>query len=69
MTDRTESLRVAIAEDGPRAAPESLLARFLIRQLETSDDINKLLSLFDGPQQSVARRLAGRTAADGIRGR
>jgi hypothetical protein len=63
MTDRTESLRVEIgAEDGPIVAPESLLARFLIRELETSNGINELLSLFDGPQQSVARRLAGRAA-------
>ena len=63
MTDRTESLRVAIdAENGPIVASESLLARFLIRELETSNGINELLALFDGPQQSVARRLAGRAA-------
>jgi hypothetical protein len=50
MTDRTEPLRVAIgAEDEPVVAPESLLARFLIRKLETSDGINELLALFDGP--------------------
>jgi hypothetical protein len=61
MADRTKSLRLAIdAEDGPIVVSESLLARFLIRELETSDSANELLGLFDGPQQSVARRLAGR---------
>jgi hypothetical protein len=70
MTDRTERLKVAIdAENGPMVASESLLARFLIRGLESSDGLNELLALFDGPQQSVARRLAGRTAADDVRGR
>jgi hypothetical protein len=63
MTDWTESLGVAIEADcGPIVASESLLARFLIRGLETSDGISELLALFDGPQQSVARRLAGRAA-------
>jgi hypothetical protein len=70
MIDWTEPLKVAIdAENGPIAACESLVARFLIRELESSEGINDLLALFDGPQQSVARRLAGCTAADGIRGR
>jgi hypothetical protein len=69
MTDRTESLRVAIAEDAPTVASESLLAGFLIRELESSDGITELLALFDGPLRNVARRLAGRAPADGIRGR
>jgi hypothetical protein len=70
MTDRTESLRVAIsAEEGPTVAPESLLARFLIGELETSNGINELLELFDGLQQSVARRLAGRAAESGANAR
>ena len=70
MTDRTESLEIAIdSENGPIVASESLLARFLMRKLESSDGINALLELFDGPQQTVARRLAGRTAADDVRGR
>jgi hypothetical protein len=68
MTDRTELVGVAIdAEDGPMIASGSLLARFLIRELESSDGISELLALFDGPQQCVARRLAARTTADGIR--
>jgi hypothetical protein len=70
MTDRTERLKIAIdAENRPIVASESLLARFLMRELESSDGINDLLALFDGPQQSVARRLAGRTAADDVRRR
>ena len=52
MNERTKPLRVAIdAEGGP-------LARFLMRSLETSDGINGLLALFDGPEEEVARRLA-----------
>jgi hypothetical protein len=43
-------------------ASASLLARFLMRELESSDSINNLLALFDAPQQSVARRLAFRAA-------
>jgi hypothetical protein len=61
MADRTEPLRVVIGpEDRPIVASESLLARFLIRELETTNGTSELLGLFDGPQQSVARRLAGR---------
>jgi hypothetical protein len=60
MTDQTEPLGIAIdAEYAPIARSESLLARFLMRELQCSDSINDLLALFDGPQQSVARRLAG----------
>jgi hypothetical protein len=70
MIDRTEPLKVAIdAENGPIVASESLLARFLIGKLESSDGINNLLGLFDGPQEFVARRLAGHTAANDVRGR
>jgi hypothetical protein len=70
MIDRTEPLKVAIdAENGPIVASESLLARFLIRKLESSDGMDSLLALFDGPQEIVARRLAGHTAANDVRGR
>jgi hypothetical protein len=70
MIDRTEPLKVAIdAENGPIVASESLLARFLIRKLESSDGMDSLLTLFDGPQEIVARRLAGHTAANDVRGR
>jgi hypothetical protein len=58
MTERKKPLRVAIdAEGGP-------IVRFLLQALETSDGISELLALFDGPQENVARRLAGFTAAD-----
>jgi hypothetical protein len=58
MTERKKPLRVAIdAEGGP-------IVRFLLRALQTSDGISELLALFDGPQENVARRLAGCTAAD-----
>jgi hypothetical protein len=70
MIDWTEPLKVVIdAENGPIVASESLLARFLIRELESTGRISNLLALFDGPQQIVARRLAGHTAADDVRGR
>jgi hypothetical protein len=63
MTDRTKPLRVAIDDGaGPIVLSHSPLARFLMRALETSDGINELLALFDGPQENVARRLAGCTA-------
>jgi hypothetical protein len=56
VTERKKPLRVAIdAEGGP-------IVRFLMRALETSDGISELLALFDGPQENVARRLAGCTA-------
>jgi hypothetical protein len=58
MTERTKPLRVAIETEGPTV-------RFLMRALETSDRINELLALFDGPPENVARRLTGCTAADG----
>ena len=62
MVSRSEPLGVAIdTDDGPESS-ESLLARFLMRELESSDGINDLLALFDAPQQSLARRLAVRTA-------
>jgi hypothetical protein len=58
MTERKKPLSAAIdAEGGP-------IARFLLRALETSDGINELLALFNGPLENVARRLAGCTAAD-----
>jgi hypothetical protein len=64
MTDRTEPLGVVInAEDRLMAVSGSLLARFLLRELESSAGISELLALFDGAQQSVARRLAARTTA------
>jgi hypothetical protein len=63
LVSRTEPLSVAIdPDDGPRVPSESLLARFLLRELESSDDIIDLLALFDAPQQSLAWRLAVRTA-------
>jgi hypothetical protein len=66
MVSRTEPLSVAIdADHGPRGPSESLLARFLMRELESSDGIHDLLALFDAPQQSVARRLAVRASDKG----
>jgi hypothetical protein len=63
MVSRTEPVSIAIDPDnGPRVTSSSLLARFLMRELESSDSINDLLALFDAPQQSVARRLALRAA-------
>jgi hypothetical protein len=63
MVSRTEPVSIANdPDDGPRMASSSLLARFLMRELESSDSINDLLVLFDAPQQSVARRLALRAA-------
>jgi hypothetical protein len=63
MVSRTEPLGVAIdPDDGTIVASESLLARFLMRKLESSEDVNDLLVRFDAPQQSVARRLAVRAA-------
>jgi hypothetical protein len=63
MVSRTKPLSVAIArDDGARAPAESLLARFLMRELESVDGINNLLSLLDAPQQILARRLAVHTA-------
>jgi hypothetical protein len=41
-------------------ASSSLLGRFLMRELESSDSINDLLAIFDASQQGVARRLAVR---------
>jgi hypothetical protein len=58
VTERKKPLRVAIDAEGPTV-------RFLMRALETSDGINELLALFNGPLENVARRLAGCTAADG----
>ena len=66
MVSRIEPPSVAIdPDDGPSVPSESLLARFLMRELESSDGINDLLALFDAPQQSLARRLAVRTADKG----
>jgi hypothetical protein len=66
MVSRTEPLSVAIAPDyEPRVQSESLLARFLMRELESLDGINDLLALLDAPQQILARRLAVRTADKG----
>jgi hypothetical protein len=63
MVSRTEPVSIAIdPDDGPRVASVSLLARFLMRELESSDSINDLRALFDAPHQSVARRLAVRAA-------
>jgi hypothetical protein len=46
MVSRTEPLSVAIDPDNaPIVASESLLARFLLRELESSDGINDLLTL------------------------
>jgi hypothetical protein len=60
MVSRTEPLSVAIdTDDGPRVPSESLLARFLMRELEPSDGINDLLALFDASQQSLARAACG----------
>ncbi len=46
----------------PESHLNRFLARLLMRELESSDGINDLLALFDAPQQSLARRLAVRTA-------
>jgi hypothetical protein len=41
------------------------MARFLMRELESSDGINDLLALIGAPQRSLARQLAIRTADNG----
>jgi hypothetical protein len=58
MVGRTKPLRATIEEGGP-------IVRFVMRAFETSDRINELLALFDGPQENVARRVAYCTTADG----
>jgi hypothetical protein len=69
MTGRTELLTDAInAKDGPIIESHSPLARFLMLALETSDGFNELLALFDGPQEHVARRLAGLRGRRGCTG-
>jgi hypothetical protein len=66
MVSRTEPLSIAIdRDDGPRVPSEPLVARFLMRGLESSDGINDLLALLEAPQQSLAPRLAIRTADKG----
>jgi hypothetical protein len=63
MVSRSEPGSVAIdPDDRPSVPSEPLLARFLMRELESSDGINDLLALLDAPQQSLARWLAVRTA-------
>jgi hypothetical protein len=52
-------------DDGLLVARDSLLARFLMGELESAEGTNNLLALFDGPQQNVARRLAVRAADEG----
>jgi hypothetical protein len=67
MVSPIEPVSIALdPDDGPRVASASLLARFLMRELESSESINDLLALFDAPQQSVARRLAVRAADNPI---
>ena len=67
MVSRIEPLSAAVGtDDVPNLPSQSLLARFLMRELESSDCINDLLALFDGPKESVARRLAGRATAEGV---
>jgi hypothetical protein len=57
--DRKETLTVATdVEGGP-------LFGFLVRALESHDSIGDLLALLDGPNEHVARRLAGCAVADG----
>jgi hypothetical protein len=57
MTEWAKPLRAAIDADG------GPIVRFMLRALETSDGINEVLALFDGPQENVARRVAGCSAA------
>ena len=66
MVSRSEPGSVAIdPDDRPSVPSEPLLARFLMRELESSDGINDLLALFDGPKQSLARRLTVHAADKG----
>jgi hypothetical protein len=59
MVSRTEPLSIAIdPDDGPRVPSDPLVARFLMRELDSSDGVNDLLALLEAPQQSLARRLA-----------
>ena len=55
MTDGTKPFRVAVNTEDRLVVAQSLVARFLMRRLESSDGINELLKLFEGPQQGVAR--------------
>jgi len=53
MVSRSELLSFAIdPDDGLLVARESLLARFLMGELESAEGTNNLLALFDGPQQT-----------------
>ena len=66
MVSRTEPLSIAIdPDDGPRVPSDPLVARFLMRELDSSDGVNDLLALLEAPQQSLARRLCDHRADKG----
>jgi hypothetical protein len=53
MVSRTEPVSIAIDPDNGPGVSSTLLARFLMRELESSDSINHLLALFDAPQHKA----------------
>jgi hypothetical protein len=58
VTDRTAELEAAVrAQDELIASAQGLLTRYLVKEIESPTLVDRLLMLFDGPQQRETQRL------------
>jgi hypothetical protein len=59
MTGRTELLEPAIRAQGALIVEaQREIERYLTKEIESADLVNRLIRLFDGPEQREAARLA-----------
>jgi hypothetical protein len=65
MTGRTEQLEPAIrAQNALISEAQSELTRYLAKEIETPELVDRLIRLFDGPAQREAQRLAREALGD-----
>ena len=59
MTGRTEKLEPAIRAQGALIAEaQTEITRYLAKEIEAPELVNRIIRLFDGPEQRDAQRLA-----------
>jgi hypothetical protein len=59
MTGRTEKLEPAIRAQGALIAEaQTEITRYLAKEIEAPELVNRIIRLFDGPEQREAQQLA-----------
>jgi hypothetical protein len=65
MTDRTAELEAALrAQDVLIVEAQAEITNYLSKEIEAPEFVNRIIRLFDGPEQREAQRLTREVLAD-----